>query len=98
MEMFLPFESQTDETPKNLETNANELKLYVGKFSHAPQVWEFFIKDEKLFLKQDGKEFELKKTGKDTFAFDEGEFLFVRNDAGEIEHIFTGLYAARKIS
>lgn len=98
MEMFLPFESQANETPKNPETNLNELKRYVGKFSHAPQIWEFFIKGEKLFLRQDGKEFELKKTGKDTFAFDDGEFLFVPNASGEIEHIFTGLYAARKIS
>lgn len=98
MEMFLPFESQANEIPKNLETNLNELKRYVGKFSHAPQSWEFFIKGEKLFLRQDGKEFELKKTGKDTFAFDDGEFLFVPNERGEIEHIFTGLYAARKIS
>jgi hypothetical protein len=77
--------------------SAGEMKRYVGKFAHAPQVWEVFIKDEKLFLKEDGKDFELNKTGKDRLSYEQGEILFVPNERGEIEHIFMGLYAARKV-
>lgn len=97
MEMLLPLKQQTNPVSDEIVVNTEELKRYAGKFSHAPQVWEFFVRDAKLFLKQDGKEFELKPTGKNTFGFEEGEFLFVPNEKGEFEHIFMGLYAARKL-
>lgn len=99
MEMLLPLKAAAaNETPKNLETSVDEMKKYVGKFSHAPQTWEFFIKDDKLFIKDDGKDFELKRTNKNEFEYEQGGVLFVPNEKGEFEHIFMGLYAARKIS
>ena len=98
MEMLLPLKAETNEPPKNLETSADEMKRYVGRYEHAPQAWEIFTKDGKLFIKQDGKEFELKKTGKNEFSYEQGGVLFVPNASGEIEHIFMGLYAARKVS
>jgi hypothetical protein len=52
----------------------------------------------KAFFKDEGKDFELTGIGKDRFAFEQGELIFVPNARGEIEHIFMGLYAARKIS
>lgn len=97
MEMFLPLKAETNETPKTIAMNTEEMKRYVGKFSHAPQVWEVFIKDGKLFIKEDGKDFELTKIGKETFRYEQGESIFTTNERGEIEHISFGLYAARKI-
>lgn len=96
MEILLPLKPQTDEQPKTIAVSAEEMKRYIGKFAHAPQTWEVFKKDGKLFIKQDGKDFELKKTGKDRFTYEQGEILFVPNGKGEIEHIFMGLYAARR--
>ena len=96
MEMLLPLNPETDEPPKTLEITADEMKSFVGKYEHAPQIWEVSIKDGKLFFKEDGKDFELKKTGKNKFSYEQGEVIFVPNKKGEIEHIFMGLYAARK--
>lgn len=98
MEMLLPLKPQTNEQPKPIAVNTDEMKRYTGKFSHEPQIWEVFIKDGKLYFKEDGKDFELTKTGKNSFSYQQGEVLFVPNEKGEIEHIFMGLYAARKIS
>lgn len=98
MEMLLPLKAPAKQTNAETATTVDELTRYAGKYEHAPQTWEFFIKDAKLFVKQDGKEFELKKTGKDTFGFEQGAFLFVPNEKGAFEHIFMGLYAARKVS
>jgi CubicO group peptidase (beta-lactamase class C family) len=97
MEMLLPLKAPADQTNAETAVRAEELKRYAGKFTHAPQTWEFFPKEGKLFLKENGKEFELKKTGRDAFGFEQGEFLFVPNEKGEFEHIFMGLYAARRI-
>jgi CubicO group peptidase (beta-lactamase class C family) len=98
MELLLPLKPQTSEQPKTLAINADKMRRYVGKYSHAPQTWEVFAKDGKLFFKEDGKDFELKKTGRESFSYEQGELLFVPNNKGEIEHVFMGLYAARKVS
>lgn len=97
MELLLPLKPQTNEQPKPIAVNADEIKRYVGKFAHAPIIWEVFTKDGKLFLKGDGKDFELTKTGKDKFAYEQGEMVFVPNEKGEIEHVSFGLYSARKV-
>jgi CubicO group peptidase (beta-lactamase class C family) len=96
LEMLLPLKPPTVEEPKNSALNADEAKRYVGKFAHAPQTWEIFARDGKLFVRENGKDFELKKTGKDEFSYEQGAVLFVSNAAGEFEHIFMGLYAARR--
>lgn len=98
MEMLLPLKPDTNQSNEAAAIKPEDLKRYTGKFAHAPQTWEFFLKDGKFFVRQEGKEFELKKTGTDTFSFEQGEFLFVANEKGEFEHTFMGLYAARKIS
>ena len=98
MEMLLPLKPASGEQPQILATNPGEIKRFVGKYEHAPQVWEVTSRDGKLYLKQDGKEFELKKTGAGEFSYEQGGILFVPNERGEIEHIFMGLYAARKVS
>ncbi|HEY8561118.1 MAG TPA: serine hydrolase [Pyrinomonadaceae bacterium] len=96
MELLLPLKDAANGAPKKIFLNAAELNRYVGKYEHAPQTWEVFIKDGKLFFKEDGKDFELTPTGKNAFSYEQGEVLFVPNDTGAVEHIFMGLYAARK--
>ena len=98
LEMLLPLKPAANEQTQTMAMNADEMKRYTGKFTHAPQSWEVFTKDGKLFLKEDGKEFELKQTGKNEFSYEQGGILFVPDANGEIEHIFMGLYAARKVS
>jgi CubicO group peptidase (beta-lactamase class C family) len=96
MEMLLPLKSPATDQPKTTALTAVELKRYEGKFTHAPQTWEIFGKDGKLFVREDGKEFELKPAGQNEFEYEQGGVLFVPNEKGEFEHIFMGLYAARR--
>lgn len=97
MEMLLPLKTETNQTPKIPQLSADEMKKFVGKYEHTPQVWEFFVKDTKLFIKDNGKDFELKQTNKNEFEYEQGGVLFVPNGKGEFEHIFMGLYAAKKV-
>jgi hypothetical protein len=49
-------------------------------------------------LRQDAKEFAFEKSGKDKcLNAEQGEFLLAPNERGEIKHLFTGLYAMRKM-
>jgi CubicO group peptidase (beta-lactamase class C family) len=97
-EMFLLLKPETTETPKILELKSEEIPQFTGKFAHAPQTWEVFIKDGTLYFKEDGKDFELKRTGKSSFSYEQGEVVFVPNERGAIEHIQMGLYSARKVN
>lgn len=97
MQMLLPFKTQPAEQPKKLETSAEDIKNFVGRYEHAPQSWEVYAKDGKLFVKANDKDFELKKMNKNEFEYEQGGILFVPNERGEVEHIFMGLYAARRV-
>jgi CubicO group peptidase (beta-lactamase class C family) len=97
MELLLPLKAETNEPPKPLAVSAEEMRRYVGKFAHEPQVWEVFVRENKLYVKEDGKDFPLTKTGKDRFTYEQGELIFLANERGEIEHLSLGLYAARKV-
>jgi len=79
---------------ERLKKNVPELM----KAANVPGLSLALIRDGKLYFKDEGKDFELTRTGKDRFAFEQGELIFVPDAKGEIEHIFMGLYAARKIS
>jgi CubicO group peptidase (beta-lactamase class C family) len=77
-----------------------EMEQYVGTFSHAPTTWEFSIKNDKLFVKSDGNEFEMKKSGERKFTFgaqNENEIVFVPGKTGKIDLMFTELYGAKRI-
>jgi hypothetical protein len=76
--------------------DADEMKRYVGKYAHAPQTWEVFVKEGKLFLKEEGQDFELTKLGRDRFGYEQGEVLFVPDESGAVGYNFMGLYAARR--
>jgi CubicO group peptidase (beta-lactamase class C family) len=98
MELLLPLKPETNAQPSPHAVSADEMRRYVGKFSHAPQVWEVFVKENKLHLREDGKDFPLTKTGRDKFTYEQGELIFVPNERGEVEHLSLGLYAARKVT
>jgi CubicO group peptidase (beta-lactamase class C family) len=76
-----------------------EMRDYVGTYTHAPQVWEVSIKNAKLSLKFEGKDYDLTKSGDRKFTFganNEDEIVFVKGKSGNIEFLFTGLYAAKR--
>lgn len=58
------------------------------------------MKDGKLSMKFDGKEYPMTKTGDKKFTFgaqNENEIVFVPGKSGKIEFLFTELYGAKKI-
>lgn len=82
--------------PNTAPLTAAEVADFSGVYEHAPQTWEVFSKDGKLWVKEEQGEFALTRTGARTFSYEQGELLFAANAAGRTEHLFMGLYAARK--
>ena len=79
---------------------SSEMNEYVGTYSHAPQTWEVSVKDGKLYMKTEGKEFAMTKSGERKFTFgeqNENEIVFVPGKSGKIDLIFMGLYGAKRI-
>lgn len=77
-----------------------EMNEYVGTYSHAPATWEVLVKDGKLFVKTEGKEYAMAKSGERKFTFgdqNENEVVFVPDKSGKISLIFMGLYGAKKV-
>ncbi|HXS00088.1 MAG TPA: hypothetical protein VN724_05940 [Pyrinomonadaceae bacterium] len=78
----------------------SEMKELVGTYSHAPQTWDVSLRDGKLFMKFDGKDYAMTKSGDRKFTFgaqNENEVVFVPGKSGRIEFLFTELYGAKKI-
>lgn len=78
----------------------SEMKEYTGTYSHAPQTWEVSVRDGKLFMKFDGKDYAMTKSGERKFTFgeqNENEVVFVPGKSGKIEFMFTELYGAKKM-
>jgi hypothetical protein len=72
---------------------------YVGRYSHSPQTWDVFVKEGKLWLKYEDGESELKRVGSAAFAYGQGgELVFTLGADGKAEHLFLGMYAAKKVS
>jgi hypothetical protein len=79
---------------------SSEMNEYVGTFSHAPQTWEVSVKDGKLYVKADDKEYPLTKSGERKFTYgaqNENEIGVVPGKSGKIEFLFFELYGAKKI-
>ena len=92
-------DAQQQQTETVAALTTAEMNDYVGTYAHAPQTWEVFIKDGKLYMKFDGKEHLLTKTGDKKFTFgaqNENEVAFVTGKSGKIDLIFTGLYGAKR--
>jgi CubicO group peptidase (beta-lactamase class C family) len=101
MELGLGLKDDPAEKPPTVQPlTKTEMAEYVGNYSHAPQLWEVSIKDDKLQLKLDGKEYQLTKIGERKFTFgsaNENELVFVAGKSGKIDFIFSELYAAKRV-
>ena len=78
----------------------SEMNEYVGSYSHAPQVWEVSVKAGKLYVKVDGNESVMTKSGDRKFTFgaqNENELVFVPGKNGKIQFLYTEIYAAKKV-
>lgn len=99
MELALPLKPRVERNIEHLPITEDEMKDFAGAYSHAPQVWEVFVKDGKLFLRIEGTESPLTRVGESKFAAGAsgGEVAFVRGADGRAEYIFNGLYSARRV-
>lgn len=96
--ILLPKKTCPQQQASPLSASSSDLTPYVGTFSHAPQTWKFTVKgDGNLYVESEGKESKLTRNAADEFASEQGEFLFVRDEGGKFQHIFMGLYAARRV-
>ena len=92
-----------DEQPKPATfapLTSSEMNEYVGAYSHAPTTWEVSVKDGKLYVKFDGNEYALTKSGERKFTFgtqNENELVFVPGKNGKIGFLFTELYGAKRV-
>jgi CubicO group peptidase (beta-lactamase class C family) len=77
----------------------SEMKEYVGTYSHAPQTWEVSVRDGKMWMKFDGKDYVMTKSGERKFNFgekSENEVVFVRGKSGKIEFCLRSCTARRR--
>ena len=93
-------DDEPQKPPTFAPATAAEMNEYVGSYSHAPQTWDVSIKDGKLFVKVDGNEHALTKSGERKFTFgaqNENELVFVPGKSGKIDFLFTELYGAKRV-
>jgi CubicO group peptidase (beta-lactamase class C family)/imidazolonepropionase-like amidohydrolase len=88
-------EPETAPAPQPL--SEAELRGYTGTYSHAPRTWDVFLKEGRLYLKHEGAEQSLTNVGQHTFSYGARRLVFVPGADGEAQHLFMGLYAARKM-
>ncbi len=92
-------EEEAPKPPAFAAVTTAEMNEYVGTYTHAPQTWDVFLKDGKLFVKVDDKEHALTKSGERKFTFgaeNENEIVFVPGKSGKIELLFSQLYGAKR--
>jgi CubicO group peptidase (beta-lactamase class C family) len=100
MELGLGLKDDAEKPAAVAPPTASEMSEYAGTYSHAPQTWEVSIKDGKLFMKFDEKDYAMTKSGERKFTFgaqNENEVVFVAGKDGKIRFLFTELYGAKKI-
>jgi CubicO group peptidase (beta-lactamase class C family) len=100
-ELVLGLKDNEPEKPASVApVTSSEMNEYVGTYSHAPQTWEVSVKDGKLYVKVDGAEHALTKSGERKFTFgaqNENEIVFLPGKSGKIDFLFTELYGAKRI-
>ena len=99
-EMFLTLKPvEAEKIKEKLPLTAADLAGFTGKYVNGPQTWEILSKDNRLFLKDAGAEYELARTGAQRLSFGdklENDIVTVPGTDGKTEYIFTGLYSARR--
>lgn len=101
MELGLKLDSVSEATAQEIVLSEKEMEEFVGAYSHPPAEWRIFVREGRLLIKQDDGEYALKKTATDRFVYGnsgENEIVFARGRDGRVDHLFNGLYAARKIA
>ncbi|HKR11139.1 MAG TPA: serine hydrolase domain-containing protein [Pyrinomonadaceae bacterium] len=92
-------DGEAEKTASFAPLTTAEMDQYVGSYTHAPQTWEISVKEGKFFVKVDGNEHQLTRSGERSFTFganNENELVFVPGKSGKIEYLFTQLYAAKR--
>jgi CubicO group peptidase (beta-lactamase class C family)/imidazolonepropionase-like amidohydrolase len=98
MELVLSLTAPDPEiAPAPQSLSEAELRSYTGTYSHAPRTWEVFLKEGKLYLRHEGAEQSLTNVGQHTFSYGARRLVFVPGTDGNAQHLFIGLYAARKM-
>ena len=100
-ELGLGLKQDGPQTPAQIAPlTESEMNEYVGSYSHAPQVWEVSVKGGKLYVKVDGNESLMTKSGDRKFTFgaqNENELVFVPGRNGKIQFLYTEIYAAKRV-
>lgn len=93
-------DEQPEKPPAVAPLTTAEMNDYAGSYSHAPQTWQISARDGKLYVKVDGNEHQLTKSGERKLTYganNENELVFVPGKSGKIEYLFSNLYAAKKV-
>jgi CubicO group peptidase (beta-lactamase class C family) len=100
-ELGLGLKLDAPQTPAQIAPpTESEMNEYVGSYSHAPQVWDVSVRAGKLYVKVEGKEYVMTKSGESKFTFgaqNENELVFVPGKNGKIQFLYTEIYAAKKV-
>jgi len=100
MELGLGLKDEEEKPAPVAPLTSSEMAEYAGVYSHAPTIWDVFIRDGKLYLKLDGQEHLLTKSGDKKFTYgekNENEIVFVRGKSGRIDFLFSELYSAERV-
>lgn len=79
---------------------ASAIEKYVGVYK-GTTTWDVSLKEGKLLVKNDGKEYGLTYKGDQKFSFgdeNENELVFVAGKSGRIDFVFSELYSAKRVS
>src|SRR4029453_11339206 len=101
MELGLQLPAETATRPSAPPPlSASEIADFSGVYAHEPMRWEIFARGGRLFLRQEGEEFPLARTGARQFSFGPGganELVLVPGANGQTLYLFTNIYAAKKV-
>jgi CubicO group peptidase (beta-lactamase class C family) len=97
-ELGLGLKDEKPDRSKPAPLTAAEMEQYVGTYAGTTK-WEVYLKEGKLFVKNDGNDYALTNSGPHKFTFgneNENEMVFVPGQSGKIEFVFSELYSAKR--
>ncbi len=101
MELMLPLKPAIEVAEKDLPMSESEMAGYVGVYAQGRVRYELFIRDGKLFGKQETVEGQVKKIGENRFLLltqgGRQQFALVPGENGKAEYLHTSLRSARRV-
>jgi hypothetical protein len=103
MELMLPLKPKDALSKQETPISASEMANYAGRYGQREVIFEIFVRDGKLFLKQGSSELEISKVGENRFAAtapgssNPMNFVLVPGADGKTEYFHAGLRAAKKM-